>query len=200
MTACPFGLVGQQQLKAPSGATSLPAPRRSLPSCRQQPCADRTQPARASPSISTMQARQLPSGAIPGGGMPTQVRDAGAMALGDLPNGLARGGFDWLAVELERDLCCPAHGRHALRVRAGSTDRRHPNGIWAPTEAAQPTLVAIVIVRIIRGAHSSARSQEMHTLEGISIDDVVTDACLAGVGHAVCQLGETLLALRGDDF
>ena len=54
-----------------------------------------------SPSISTMQARQLPSGAVAGRGRIAEMRDVAALALGDLPDGLAGVGLDLLAVELE---------------------------------------------------------------------------------------------------
>ena len=123
VTACPFGLVGQQQLK--HHLARLLCPLRGglyLHAGSSLALTGRGQHALALDLDHASAAIAI--GAVTGGGMPAQVRDVGAMALGDLPNGLARGGFDWLAVELERDLCCPAHGRHALRVRAGSTNRR----------------------------------------------------------------------------
>ena len=45
-------------------------------------------------------------GAVTGSGMPAQMRDLGAVALGHLPDRLARLGLDRLAIELEGDLGC----------------------------------------------------------------------------------------------
>ena len=56
-----------------------------------------------SPSISTMQARQLPSARIAGLGQPAQVRDVSSLTFGHLPDGLAGPRLDLAAVERELD-------------------------------------------------------------------------------------------------
>ena len=95
-------LVGEQQLHAPCGARSSPAPRRSPPSCRRSACGCRRRPARARP-----RSRPCRRGNCrrPGSRARAASTDAGSRCPGAWrpARWSRRAGLDLVAVEGEAD-------------------------------------------------------------------------------------------------